>query len=119
MVKEKNKEKIVKKINKEIKELENPKKRKKKNKLENKFTIEPYLIDKKAEIDKRNKRIMLKLELIAIVIFSLILLFLLCNRTFFKNKYVNSKININIPLLMYYKSDDGNRLTLKTLRKTK
>lgn len=78
----------------------------------------PYLVDIKKEKEKRNKKLKTKCELFVVFVFSIIMLVLLCNRTFFRTNYKNSKININIPLLMFFKSDDGNHLELKTLRKT-
>ena len=107
--KNKMEKKADKKVLKEIKKA-NKNKRKKIN--------EPFLEDIRAIKEKRNKKIVQKLELIVIVFFSIIMLVLLCNRTFFRNNYKTSKINIDIPVLMFFKSDDGNKLVLKTLRKS-
>ena len=58
------------------------------------------------------------IEITVLMIFIFILLVLLCNRTFFRNEYKTSKIQINIPMLMFYVDDTGDLLTLKTLRKS-
>ena len=79
---------------------------------------EPFLENISKIKEKRNKKILHNLELIVIVVFSIIMLILLCNRTFFRTNYKNSKINIDIPLLMFFKSDKDNKLVLKTLRKS-
>ena len=111
--------KTEKKIIKEIKKVNKSKvKKETKEDIEKKLT-EPFLEDIKTIKEEKSKKFASKVELIIIVIFSIIMLILLCNRTFFRTNYKNSKININIPLLLYYKSDDGNRLVLKTLRKSK
>ena len=121
MVKKKNKEESVeKKIKKEIKKMNTPKKKNRiTKKEENQILNEPFLEDIKTIKEKNNKKLLKNIELIVIVLFSLIMLVLLCNRTFFRNNYKNSKININIPLLMYFKEDKDNKIVLKTLRKTK
>lgn len=101
----------VKKIKKEIKnELE---------KENNPILTKPYLINKEKLIESRNKKILMFIEIFAVCAFSIIMLTLLCNRTFFSRHYKTRKIDINIPLMMFFKSDDGNTLTLKTLRKTR
>ena len=79
---------------------------------------EPFLENIKEIRENKHKRFLYNLELLVIVIFSIIMLILLCNRTFFRNKYKNSKINIDIPLLMFFRSDKDNKLVLKTLRKS-
>lgn len=79
---------------------------------------EPFLEDMKSIREKKKKKLLYNLELIVIVVFSIIMLILLCNRTFFRTNYKNSKINLNIPLLMFFRSDNDNKLVLKTLRKT-
>ena len=122
------KKKITKEINKENKKKSVAKQVKKKpvthvheepvQKLKEEFSNTPFLENVEKIKAKKNKKIVSKLELIVILIFSIIMLLLLCNRTFFRNNYKTSKINIDIPLLMFYKSDDGNKLVLKTLRKT-
>ena len=86
--------------------------------MRNKKKREPFLEDMKPIKEKRDKRILYNLELIVIVVFSIIMLILLCNRTFFRSNYKNSKINIDLPLLMFFRSDNNNKLVLKTLRKT-
>lgn len=77
---------------------------------------EPFLVDIKKIKNEKRKKYLTCLELLVIIAVSVILLLLLCNRTFFRNNYKNSKININIPLLMFFKSDDGNKLVMNTLR---
>ena len=132
MDKKKKVDKVEKKVVKEIKKINKPKKKtpiKKKNNetfaknviekqsVENKKQ-EPFLENIEKIKEKKNRKIVQTLELIVIVIFYVIMLFLLCNRTFFRRNYKTSKININIPLLMFYKKDDGNKLVMKTLRKS-
>ena len=107
---------------KEVKEVKEPVKKVELPKEEKKESVQvktdPYLVDIKKEKEKRNNKLKTKCELFVVFVFSIIMLVLLCNRTFFRTNYKNSKININIPLLMFFKSDDGNHLELKTLRKT-
>lgn len=137
--------KVEKKIEKEIKKINKPKKKDpnktvkkvKKEKVikEEKIEVvekkepvvvpkedahtEPYFLENMDKIKaKKKKKVMGKLELIVVVVFSIIMLILLCNRTFFRTNYKTSKINIDIPLLMFFKSDDGNKLVLRTLRKS-
>ena len=78
----------------------------------------PFLENLKPIKEKQKKKLLYNLELIVIVVFSIIMLILLCNRTFFRTNYKNSKIKIDIPLLMFFRSDKDNKLVLKTLRKT-
>ena len=105
----------VEEVVEKVKKVELPKEEKKEPEVVKK---EPYLVDIKKEREKRNLKLKTKIELFVIFVFSIVMLILLCNRTFFRTNYKNSKININIPLLMFFKSDDGNHLELKTLRKT-
>ena len=91
-----------------------PKKVSKKDRILN----EPFLEDVKSIKEKKYKKLLNKIELIIIVIFSSIMLILLCNRTFFRSNYKNSKINIDLPLLMLFRSDKDNKLVLKSLRKS-
>ena len=84
----------------------------------NNIPREPFLENIEEIKVKRNKKLLYNIELIVIVTFSIIMLILLCNRTFFRNNYKNSKINIDLPLLMFFRSDNNNKLVLKTLRKT-
>lgn len=93
---------------------------KRNNKTKNDSILtEPYLLNKEELKESKSRKILFFLEIAAICIFSIIMLILLCNRTFFTTKYKTRKLNIDIPLMMFYKSDDGNTLTLKTLRKTR
>lgn len=82
------------------------------------LSTEPFLENIEVIKEKKNKKILTKLELIVIFVFSIIMLILLCNRTFFRRNYKTSRINIDIPLLMFFKSDSDNKLVLSTLRKT-
>lgn len=114
MSRKSNDEKVKKEIDNEIKNLneqEKPKKKKKRVRLVRAF-------ENKEEEYKR-KKVMYILEITVLVIFSLIMLVLLCNRTFFREEYKTSKIKLNIPLLMFFEKDTGNEITLKTLRKSK
>lgn len=128
----KKKNKIEEEINKEIKELKKgnntkAKKPKKKTIKENKEKnielkeeniIIPEVKEDKEEKEYNSRKIRNTLEITIAVILSIFLIFLLCNRTFFKEEYKTSKISLNIPLLMYYTKDDGNQLVFKTLRKS-
>ena len=129
MEKKNNLEKVEKKIKKDIKK-ENKKRSAPKKVKEIKKEVKneevqrnelntPFLEDIKTIKEKKNKRFLVKFELFVIFVFSIIMLILLCNRTFFRTNYKNSKINIDIPLLMFFKEDDGNNLVMKTVRKTK
>ena len=79
---------------------------------------EPFLENMSEIREKKYKKFLYNLELFVIVVFSIIMLILLCNRTFFRSNYKNSKINIDLPLLMFFRSDKDNKLVLKTLRKS-
>ena len=81
----------------------------------NKVLTKPYLLNKKKLIESKRNKFLFSFEIIVICFFSIIMLILLCNRTFFTTKYKSSKLNIDIPLMMFFKGDDGNILTLKTL----
>ncbi len=77
---------------------------------------------KAAKNDKnemKSKRFLRRFEIAVVLILIVIMLILLCNRTFFRNKYKTSKISLNIPTMMFFVKDDGNELVMKTLRKTK
>lgn len=84
-------------------------------------TNKPKKESKKEHEKKLLKQMSLKrtLGLILIIIVSIFMLVLFCNRTFFRSNYKTSKINIDIPLLMFFVKDDGNELVFKTYRKTK
>lgn len=112
MSKKNNEEKVEKKINKELKKLKDEKKIKKEKK---KDPTKAFENKEKEYFAKRAKNIF---EITVIVIISIIMLILLCNRTFFKEEYKTSKIDINIPLLMFFEEDTGNQIILKTLRKS-
>ena len=101
---------VEKKIEKEIKKM---------NKEIEKTLKEPFLEDIQKIKAEKSRKIASKVELIIIFVFSVIMLILLCNRTFFRTNYKNSKMKIDIPLLMYFKSDKNNKLVFKTLRKSK
>lgn len=53
-----------------------------------------------------------------VIVFSIIMLVFFCNRTFFKDYYKTSKIDIDIPRLMFFIKDDGNEIQFKTYRKS-
>ena len=109
---EKENKKVKEEIKKEIKEINNPTKKKKI------FKKKPEKAFKEKEAAYNSQRIKYAIELTIIIIFSLIMILLLCNRTFFKEEYKTSKISLNIPLLMYFEKDDGSELVMKTLRKS-
>ena len=74
---------------------------------------------KKKENEKMNVMSLKKTLGIALIfIFSIIMLIFVCNRTFFKNNYKTSKLDIDIPRLMFFIKDDGNELVFKTYRKS-
>lgn len=73
---------------------------------------------KEKETEYNKQKIKYAIEITIIIIFSLIMILLLCNRTFFKEEYKTSKISLNIPLLTYFIKDDGEEIELKTLRKS-
>ena len=58
------------------------------------------------------------LILTGIIVFLIIMLVFFCNRTFFKKTYKTSKIELDIPLLMFFIKDDGNEIVFKTYRKS-
>ena len=72
--------------------------------------------DKEKIVQIRKKRRLF--EFIIILILFFFMLILLFNKTFFNEKYETSKIKINIPLLSFFISDNGNEIVLKTLRKS-
>lgn len=73
---------------------------------------------KDREQEYNSQKIKYAIEITLVIIFSLIIILLLCNRTFFKEEYKTSKISLNIPLLTYFIKDNGEEIELKTLRKT-
>ena len=104
------------KIDKEEKKRIKKENKDKKTKVVNKEKPTKAFIDK--EKSYRSQRIKSILELTVVIIMSFFMILLLCNRTFFKEEYTTSKISINIPLMMYFKKDDGNEIIMKTLRKS-
>ncbi len=109
-------------MNKKVKIDKEEKKKIKKEKKEKKLKVVNKEKPTKAFEDKerayRSQRIKSILELTVVIIMSFFMILLLCNRTFFKEDYTTSKISINIPLMMYFKKDDGNEIVMKTLRKS-
>lgn len=103
---EKEQKKNAKKVAKEEK--------KKRNKI--KKELRKVSADKEEIVEIRKKRYIV--ETVIIVILAIFMLILLCNRTFFREEYKTNKINIDIPLLTFFVSDDGNEIVLKTLRKS-
>lgn len=104
------KNKKVKKQELKVKKLEE----KKVKQIERKIK-EDKKVDK--EIVKLRKRRII-IETVVVVAISLVLLLLLCNRTFFREEYKTNKVKINIPLLTFFVKDDGEKIVLKTLRKS-
>jgi hypothetical protein len=115
----KTEKKIEKEIKKELKKRNKPKVKKESKEQIEKVLKEPFLEDIKTKKEEKSKKIAGKVELFIIFLFSIIMLILLCNRSFFRTDYKNSKMKIDIPLLLFFKSDDGNKLVFKTLRKSK
>lgn len=91
-------------VNKKVKEKNN---KLTKNKIND--------IEMEENIKKINNRLVF---IVILVILTLIFLFFLSNKTFFRNKYSNGKFTINIPIFTYFISDDGNTIIFKTLRKS-
>ena len=87
---------------------------KRRKKVEKKLSKAALLKQEAMEI--RKKRYIF--EFIVIAIFLIFMLILLCNRTFFRDEYKTSKIDIDIPKLTFFVKDDGNQIVLKTLRKS-
>ena len=109
MVNKKKNSKVESKIEKEIKED-------KKKRIEKKE--DPVKAFEKQEKKYSNIKKKNVIQITILVIFMIILLILLCNRTFFRNEYKTSKLKLEIPMLMFYINDDGEELTMKTLRKS-
>ncbi len=73
---------------------------------------------KEAEEKYKAHKIKNTLEIIIVIVFSVIMLLLLSNKTFFREEYRTDKIAIRVPMMMYYVSDKDNEVVLKTLRKS-
>lgn len=108
----KNNDKIEKEVNKDLNELNGKRKKKKRRKEK------PVQAFKEKEKLFKSQRVKYIVELSVVLIFSIIMLVLLCNRTFFREDYKTSKISLNIPLLMFFEKDDGKEIVFKTLRKS-
>lgn len=110
----KNNDKIEKEVsaNKDFNQM-NGKRNKNKRKKQ-----KPVQAFKEKEKIFKSQKVKYIVELTVVLIFSLIMLILLCNRTFFRENYKTSKISLDIPLLMFYEKDDGKEIVLKTLRKS-
>ncbi len=80
--------------------------------------IRAYKRKKKEEESIRILSLKKTLLVSFIVIFSIIMLVFMCNRTFFKTNYRTSKLDIDIPRLLFFIKDDGNQLVFKTYRKS-
>ena len=91
---------------------------KEKKEIEEIAQIKKYKKEKKESELLRQMSLKKTLGLSLVVVFSIIMLVFFCNRTFFKNKYKTSKIDIDIPLLMFFMKDDGNEIQFKTYRKS-
>jgi hypothetical protein len=103
---EKSKKKIL------IKEAKEEKKKVKKVKKQ----LRKVSKEKEEVIEMRKKRYII--ETIIISIFIVFMLILLCNRTFFREEYKTSKIDIDLPLLTFFVKDSDGVIELKTLRKS-
>lgn len=102
-------EKDKKSVNVETKE-ETPKKKKKR-------VFKSISKEQEELIEAREKRQII--ETTILVILAIFLLILLCNKTFFKNKYENSSMYIELPKFTYFMKDEENEITLTTIRKSK
>ena len=80
--------------------------------------IRAYKRKKKEEESLRILSLKKTLLISVIVVFSIIMLVFMCNRTFFKTNYRTSKLDIDIPRLLFFIKDDGNQLVFKTYRKS-
>lgn len=107
---------MVKEDKKGSKIVKKEEKKEKKIKKKTKKELNKISSLKKEAMDMRYKRYVIQ-SIIAVVL-GIILLVLLCNRTFFREEYKTSKIDIDIPMLTYFVSDENNQITLITLRKS-
>ena len=73
---------------------------------------------KENEEKYKTNKIKNTIEIIVLIIFSIIMLLLLSNKTYFREEYRTDKITISLPMMMYYVSDNDNVVVLKTLRKS-
>lgn len=103
-------------VKENIKNTKKTIKEEKKNRKKIKKQLRKVSADKEEIVEIRKKRYII--ETIIIVVLAIFMLILLCNRTFFREEYKTNKINIDIPLLTFFISDDGNEIVLKTLRKS-
>ena len=87
---------------------------KKKKEVEKK--INDITKEKKEVYEIRRKRYIFEIAVVTFLV--IILLILLCNRTFFKEEYRTKKIDLDIPLLTFFVKDDGKEIVFKTLRKS-
>lgn len=94
------------------KEVKEEKRRAKKVKKE----LRKISAEKEEVLEIRKKRYIF--ETVVIVIFAIFMLILLCNRTFFREEYKTSKIDLDIPLLTFFVKDSDGEIELKTLRKS-
>ena len=85
---------------------------------EEKKELKKYNKKKKERDNLRTLEIKKTLIISVIFIFSLIMLVFFCNRTFFKTNYKTSKVDIDIPRLLFFIKDDGNEIVFKTYRKS-
>ena len=86
-----------------------------------KNTYDQKEVKQKVTIPKKEKEITKKkyiVELTVIILIALFLLILLCNRTFFRDEYKTSKMELDIPHMLFYLKDDGNEAKFVTLRKS-
>ncbi len=110
---DKDKKKELKKLIKEEKRIDKKDKQKAKKKTKE---FKRLTAEKEKVVEIRKKRHIF--EFFVILVFLIVMLVLLVNKTFFRETYKTDKININIPLLTYFIKDDGNQVVLKTLRKS-
>lgn len=90
--------------------IKKPKEKKVRKKIKQAF--------KESEEKYKANKIKNTIEIVIIVIFSVIMLLLLSNKTFFREEYRTDKITIRVPMMMFFVSDKDNEVVLKTLRKS-
>lgn len=72
---------------------------------------------KKVKI-KKERKLVYAFETAVVVLLAVVMLILLCNRTFFRENYKTSKIDLDIPLLTFFVKDEDGEIVFKTLRKS-
>ncbi len=72
--------------------------------------------DRENLIELREKRYIFEASIFVVI--AIVLLVLLCNRTFFKDQYKSKNARFDVPIFSFFISDKDNVVTFKTLRKS-